>query len=51
VSQKELATLQKNKGVRVTKKSKRVIPYRAMFTDYSVLGVFAAGIGLTVGNI
>jgi hypothetical protein len=51
VSQKELATLQKNKAVRITEKGKRVIPYRAMFTDYSVLGIFAACIGATFGNI
>lgn len=46
VSDKELVTIQKNKIIHVLEKGeRRTIPYRAMLTDYSVLGIIASSIG------
>ncbi|KAI6217645.1 Sodium-dependent phosphate transport protein 1 [Aphelenchoides fujianensis] len=50
VSNKELSKLQKDKVIRVLEKGERPnIPYRAIFTDWSVLGIIASCIGGSLG--
>jgi hypothetical protein len=44
--------LQKNKVIRVLEKGERAkVPYKAIFTDYSILGVLASSVGGALGEI
>lgn len=48
VSEKELATIQKNKVIRIEEGYEQV-PYKAILTDKSVWGIMASIIGAALG--